>query len=718
MSINLQDGLANQSIDHVLEDLLARFVINVPPEDSALIERLLFQVEEAHWFYLDFVRQINPNLLLMKKKLFSQSLLEKCPLFWKWGDPVEALAKFGKYKSTIPVRGVALMNQDLTKVVLVQGIESLTWSFPRGKISKDESDLDCAIREVREETGFDARNYVNEDDYLERRVGEKNFKIYLARGVPEDTHFEPLARNEIDKIQWFSVKKLSKMVKDQGRSFFILSAFMRPLNSWINSNTRGNESEEIAKLEQRLKTLMGLINKPAANADAGRELLNILQVPQRASLDLKPIAPIPQHLQNLYGPTVQMPIAMPPPLQHPVGPGFLPVGPYSSQPQMAAPSAQSLSTPKNLSSNSKELLLILKGPSSKNSSSPLTQVSDSTISILKRDANGAKPGSPGISGKTIPLESLFGSARSNLGPQNGVPSIASKPAQDGPLRASSELLNLLRGPRKETAKEPEPKPQLQQAEEPKSAQAAPQLETLLPSGFMSILKRDSHNGAKSDESNHRGVDKAASGELLGLLKRPETVKQPQPPKLESSAPLTSAQQIMSTINRISSASQSRQHTPHPDIAPHQEDPQDFEDFADFEDFDDLDNDEDYHTVEHSAAQNSIINSIANDFADVDYDQDEQVAYSKTPVAPDSEGGASLLQMLKGQPKPKENHASAQNGHNWNDTYGRPASPAHRPLPNTASSFSPSGNGAELLLILKKQPLASDGRNELLSLLRR
>jgi len=29
--------------------------------------------------------------------------------------------------------------------------------FPRGKINKDEKDLDCAIREVYEETGFDIK---------------------------------------------------------------------------------------------------------------------------------------------------------------------------------------------------------------------------------------------------------------------------------------------------------------------------------------------------------------------------------------------------------------------------------------------------------------------------------------------------------------------------------------------------------------------------------
>lgn len=51
MSIQLRNGLANQTLDRVLEDLLVRFVVNVPEEDLSSIERIMFQIEEAQWFY-------------------------------------------------------------------------------------------------------------------------------------------------------------------------------------------------------------------------------------------------------------------------------------------------------------------------------------------------------------------------------------------------------------------------------------------------------------------------------------------------------------------------------------------------------------------------------------------------------------------------------------------------------------------------------------------
>ena len=294
MSIELGDGLANQTLDRVLEDLLVRFVVNVPDEDLSSIERVFFQVEEAHWFYLDFVRQLNPELPSMKMKTFSARLLEKCPLLWKWGDPADALARFGRYKSTIPVRGVALFNEDLTKVLLVKGTESNAWSFPRGKISKDESDVDCAVREVREEIGFDCRPFIDENDFVERTIKGKNYKIFFVKNIPESTKFEPIARFEISDIKWFDIKSLPKKVKNSSSTYFIVGTMLKPLLKWVNKSQGPNGGELILQLEQRLKKLMGLNISTNADSqvnsntneqkqksvevpDAGRELLNILQ---------------------------------------------------------------------------------------------------------------------------------------------------------------------------------------------------------------------------------------------------------------------------------------------------------------------------------------------------------------------------------------------------------------------------------------------------------
>jgi len=49
----------------------------------------------------------------------------------------------------VPVMGAILLNAAMDKCLLVRGFkEHAAWGFPRGKISKDETDAECAVREV------------------------------------------------------------------------------------------------------------------------------------------------------------------------------------------------------------------------------------------------------------------------------------------------------------------------------------------------------------------------------------------------------------------------------------------------------------------------------------------------------------------------------------------------------------------------------------------
>ena len=83
-----------------------------------------------------------------------------------------------------------MLNEEMNQCVLVKGWKSgAKWSFPRGKINKDEKDLDCAIREVYEETGYDIKEagLVPEEDsakYIEVSLREQHMRLYVFRGVP------------------------------------------------------------------------------------------------------------------------------------------------------------------------------------------------------------------------------------------------------------------------------------------------------------------------------------------------------------------------------------------------------------------------------------------------------------------------------------------------------------------------------------------------------
>lgn len=277
MSLPLRPALENiTSVDRVLEDLLVRFIINCPPEDLASVERELFHFEEASWFYIDFVRIINPTLRALKIKSFAQNIIRLCPLVWKWDIKAdEALQKFSKYKRSIPVRGAAIFNENLSKILLVKGTESDSWSFPRGKISKDEDDVACCIREVKEEIGFDITDHIDENQFIERNIQGKNYKIFLVSGVPENFSFKPLVRNEIDKIEWRDFKKMSKTIFKSTSKYYLVNSMIRPLSMWLRRQKQIKGDDQLKLYaEEQLKLLLGLTKDE--QVDPGRDLLNML----------------------------------------------------------------------------------------------------------------------------------------------------------------------------------------------------------------------------------------------------------------------------------------------------------------------------------------------------------------------------------------------------------------------------------------------------------
>ncbi|CCE64659.1 hypothetical protein TPHA_0I01530 [Tetrapisispora phaffii CBS 4417] len=263
MSLPLRHSLDNlDSLDRILEDLLVRFIINVPPEDLSSVERELFHFEEASWFYIDFIKLLNPSLPSLKIKSFATNIIRICPIVWRWDIKAdEALQKFSLYKKSIPVRGAAIFNEKLNKILLVQGTESDSWSFPRGKISKDEDDVQCCIREVKEEIGFDLTGYIDENQFVERNISGKNYKIYLVSNVPEATQFKPQVRNEIDKIEWKDFKKIMRSIFKQSGStkYYLINAMIRPLSIWCKRQKEGKDNSELIRnAEKQLKELLGI----------------------------------------------------------------------------------------------------------------------------------------------------------------------------------------------------------------------------------------------------------------------------------------------------------------------------------------------------------------------------------------------------------------------------------------------------------------------------
>ncbi|KAE9372301.1 DCP2-domain-containing protein [Stipitochalara longipes BDJ] len=234
-----------------LDDLSTRFIENLPVDDLREVERICFHLEEAQWFYEDFIRPLDPALPSMNLRRFCERMFAHCPTLSKY-TPEQHMAAFEyfiQYKSRIPVRGAIMLNDTMDSAVLVKGWKKgANWSFPRGKINLDEDDLTCAMREVYEETGYnlETSGLVPEDrnvKYIEITMREQQIRLYVFRNVPMDTHFEPRTRKEISKIEWWPLSELPAFRK-KGRAeqqenvtrdnkFYNVAPFLVQLRKWI-----------------------------------------------------------------------------------------------------------------------------------------------------------------------------------------------------------------------------------------------------------------------------------------------------------------------------------------------------------------------------------------------------------------------------------------------------------------------------------------------------
>ncbi|PKU47302.1 m7 -mrna hydrolase isoform x2 [Limosa lapponica baueri] len=192
----------------VLDDLCSRFILHIPSEERDNAIRVCFQIELAHWFYLDFYMQNTPGL-------------PQCG-----------------------IRDFAKADILFITVLLVQGyLAKSGWGFPKGKVNKEEAPHDCAAREVFEETGFDIKDYICKEEYIELRINDQLARLYIIPGVPKNTKFNPKTRREIRNIEWFSIDKLPCHRNDMTpksklglapNKFFMAIPFIRPLREWIS----------------------------------------------------------------------------------------------------------------------------------------------------------------------------------------------------------------------------------------------------------------------------------------------------------------------------------------------------------------------------------------------------------------------------------------------------------------------------------------------------
>ena len=99
------------------------------------------------------------------------------------------------------------------KVLLVHRPKYDDWTFPKGKAEAGESDEDCALREVEEETGLrcELEDELPQTHYVDSKGRPKRVRWW--RMQPVSGAFRPT--DEVDELRWLDQDDASALLSYQ-----------------------------------------------------------------------------------------------------------------------------------------------------------------------------------------------------------------------------------------------------------------------------------------------------------------------------------------------------------------------------------------------------------------------------------------------------------------------------------------------------------------------
>lgn len=144
------------------------------------------------------------------------------------------------------------------EVLLVHGKRSGKWSFPKGhRLNIYESAIDCATRELREETGIPApKKYIS--------CHKLQAAVYFLFTIEDDPEIKIQDTREIDKVTWWPLTNLPQtdcnvdvsmfrtlmksLRKEQNMLHFLDSDYAHRRLSHIKSNMNNASMKSIATI--------------------------------------------------------------------------------------------------------------------------------------------------------------------------------------------------------------------------------------------------------------------------------------------------------------------------------------------------------------------------------------------------------------------------------------------------------------------------------------
>lgn len=126
--------------------------------------------------------------------------------------------------------------------------QSPEWEIPKGRRNNFETNLDCAIREIKEETSLDTDDYILLNNFFtlqDEFVGTNNVKykhIYYLGIINTEKELKNIKNNEVDDISFVNIEESVSLIREyyQSKIMLINKVFLFILNlceEHLNINT-------------------------------------------------------------------------------------------------------------------------------------------------------------------------------------------------------------------------------------------------------------------------------------------------------------------------------------------------------------------------------------------------------------------------------------------------------------------------------------------------
>jgi 8-oxo-dGTP pyrophosphatase MutT (NUDIX family) len=190
--------------------------------------------------YIDFIRgkYIQHNVEQLQSIFNEMSVLERQNIqanpfetLWRnmWGDTnigtqykaeeMSSQKKFDTLKAGIQIEGELVTLDTLINGCTTNWVET-EWEFPKGRRNFQEKDLDCALREFEEETGY-SRSQINvvenlmpfEEIFIGSNHKSYKHKYFLAQMEDQEDLMPDFQLTEVSKLEWKTLEECLESIR-------------------------------------------------------------------------------------------------------------------------------------------------------------------------------------------------------------------------------------------------------------------------------------------------------------------------------------------------------------------------------------------------------------------------------------------------------------------------------------------------------------------------